>query len=130
MNPSKSKNEAYPLFVSWYQTFSYILDRTEAIPKSARFSLAGRMADEAREVLEDILAAIYAHETEKLIPLSRINLRLEKLRVFFRICFDRRYISEKQYGYISARIDEAGRMTGGWIKSLQAKEKKDISTKP
>jgi hypothetical protein len=107
---------SYPLFEHWYKTNNYILDRCEQLPKSVRFTISSRMMTLSMEVLELIIEAIYSKERKPI--LRKINLHLEKLRVFFRLCKDRRYISIQQYGQVSKMINEAGKMCGGWLKSL------------
>ncbi len=47
-----------------------------------------------------------------------INLRLGQLRILWRLCHDRRYISTQQYKHLSQLIDETGRMVGGWLRTL------------
>lgn len=104
----------YPLFVHWYQTLDWILSTVENFPKKARFSLASRLADIAIDTIELIIEAIYTKDRRHI--LDRINLYMEKQRVLFRIAHDRKYISMRQYEYISKAIDEAGKMAGGWRK--------------
>ncbi len=48
--------------------------------------------------------------------LKQANLNIEKLRMFFRISYSRKYISVRQYEYISRELNEIGAMIGGWIK--------------
>ncbi len=108
--------ENYPLFVKWTSVLDWILDKSEKLPKSIRFSLASRIADYALDIMEGIIEAIYSKE--KGILLDKINLDIEKLRVLFRICHQRKYISNTQYEYISKELDETGKMVGGWKKSL------------
>jgi hypothetical protein len=43
-------------------------------------------------------------------------MKLEKLRILFRICHSRHYISTRQYAYIAGCINESGKMCGGWMK--------------
>jgi hypothetical protein len=43
-------------------------------------------------------------------------MKLEKLRILFRICHSRHYISTHQYAYIAACINESGKLCGGWMK--------------
>lgn len=105
-------NNDYPLFAHWYSTLDWILSAVERFPKNARFSLASRTADCGLEVMECIVEAIYSRNRSYL--LDKANLSLEKLRVFFRISHDRRYISSGQYEHVMTAIDEAGRMAGGW----------------
>ena len=109
----------YPLFTHWLQSTDRIFDYVEKIPKKARFSLASRISDVCLNVMEHIVEAIYTKKREPI--LVEINLDLEKLRVFFRICHRRRYISTKNYETVSGNINEAGRMVGGWLKKRDEK---------
>ncbi len=101
----------------WYTQLDWILDKCEKLPRAARFTLARRMADESIDIIELIVEAIYTPQKQRRYKLKAINMKLEKLRIFFRICHDRQYISTQQYAYISEKVNEAGRMVGGWIKS-------------
>ena len=51
--------------------------------------------------------------------LKRINLYIEKLRVMFRISYKRKYMTIRQYEYISGLLDETGKMIGGWKKTSE-----------
>ena len=106
----------FPIFAKWYCIMEWILDKTEKMPVSVRFSLSNRIASFAIDNIEIITEAIYSKNKQKL--LRKLNLNIEKLRILFRLCYDKRYISEKQYVYISQNLNEAGKMCGGWIKSL------------
>jgi hypothetical protein len=108
------KTDNYPLFVHWSDSLDWILTTCDRIPKAQRFTLANRIATHSLDVAELIAEAIYTKERRPI--LKHINLKLEKLRILFRICHSRRYISTRQYAYIAARIDESGRMCGGWMK--------------
>lgn len=109
--------DEYPLYVHWYATLDWLLATAERFPKNARFSLASRIANLGLDVMEGVVECIYSKNRGFL--LDRINLNLEKLRIFMRIAHDRRYISTRQYEHISGELDTAGRMTGGWKKSLE-----------
>ena len=45
-------------------------------------------------------------------------LQLEKLRFFLRLAYEKNLFSSGLYRKLSEQIDELGRMTGGWYKSL------------
>ena len=109
-----SKNDNYPVFKKWYEILNWIMDRAEKYPKSVRFSFTNRLVNMSVDVLELVIEAIYTKERSYI--LRRINLYIEKLRVFFRLSYQRRYISIKQYEFISREIEEFGRMIGGWSK--------------
>lgn len=107
----------YPLFEHWYKTTDWILDRCDKMPKLARFVVVNRMANFTIDILELITEAIYSKQ--KIAFLQKINLNLEKLRIFFRLCKDRQYINISQYEYISIEINTAGKMCGGWLKQCK-----------
>lgn len=117
-------NENYPIFEKWSKILSWILDTTEKYPKSARFTVSGRIANIALDVMDKIIEAIYTKN--RLYILQTINLYIEKLRIFFRISMEKRYISIKQYEYISKELNEAGMMIGGWHRV--EKGRKSVST--
>ena len=108
--------ENYPLFVKWTTVLDWILDRSEKLPKDIRFSVTTRIANYSLDIMEGIIEAIYSKEKAR--ELDSINLDIEKLRVLFRICYRRKYISNTQYEYISRELEETGKMVGGWKKSL------------
>ncbi|MCK5539087.1 MAG: diversity-generating retroelement protein Avd [Bacteroidales bacterium] len=109
-----AKTIDYPIFELWYKNTDWILDKCEKMPKNVRFSVANRIADLAVENIELITDAIY--QKQKRIYLEKLNRNLEKIRILFRLSHDRRYISTKQYAYISEKINETGKMLGGWLK--------------
>jgi len=105
----------FPVFTHWYKTLDWILQRLEGFPKDVRFTIANRIASLSLDILEGIVEAIYTKDRKSI--LQGVNLRLEKLRILFRISMDRQYISIKQHEYISTQINETGRMIGGWMKT-------------
>ncbi len=107
----------YPLYVQWYSTLDWLLSAVERFPKNVRFSLASRISGIGLDVMEGVIESIYSRNRAFL--LDKINLNLEKLRIFMRISHDRKYISTRQYEHISQELNKAGRMTGGWRKSLE-----------
>lgn len=114
---SSEKNNQYPLFVSYYKTYTWILETMERMPRSIKFTLADRIIVISTVLLELIIETIYTKD--KIELLIKMNLLYEKLRIFFRILSEQRHISLKQYAYISEQINECGKMTGGWIKLIK-----------
>lgn len=110
------KKEA-PVFTLWMDVTNWILDRIDDFPKKVRFNISNRVATLVLEILEQIIEALY--KRKKILILRDINLKIEKLRVLLRICFNRNYLSAKQYEFIQEKLLEAGRMIGGWTKQKQ-----------
>ena len=109
-------NDDYPLFMKWSDTTDWILQTIERFPKSVRSTLSDRIINLTLDVLELIIETIYKKNKKE--KLGDINLNIEKLRVLFRIAYKRVCISDKQYEYISILLNESGKITGGWRKSL------------
>lgn len=109
--------KTYPLFEHWYKTANWILDRCDQMPKHTRFTISGRIANITLETLDLITEAIHTKDRQPL--LRSVNLHLERLRIFFRLCFDRRYISQSQYEFVQEAIQTAGKMCGGWLHATE-----------
>lgn len=107
----------YPLYVKWRYIVEYILDISSKYPKNVRFNLVDRLTNISLDVIELLVEAIYAKNKTQI--LHKTNLDIEKIRVLLQISVNKRYISLKQYGYISCEIDEAGKMLGGWLKQCK-----------
>lgn len=66
---------------------------------------------------------IEANETQgsKKRFLDRIDDQLKKLRVQIRLAKDMKYLSIRKHEIIVKKLDEIGRLLGGWIKSCDKK---------
>ncbi|MGH8021749.1 MAG: four helix bundle protein [Opitutaceae bacterium] len=107
-----------PLYTTFVEITGWSLDRTAALPKSQRFTFGQRIDNRTLDAVQLIVRAIYSARPKKAPLLAELNLVLEELRVLWRLVHDRRWISQQQLFHIIGRLDEAGRMTGGWLASL------------
>lgn len=112
-----ASTDSYPIFDEWYRTCDWILQTCDRMPKHTRFTINGRIANMGLDITALITEAIYTKDRAPI--LKQINLLLEQLRILFRLCKDRRYISLPQYEFIAAELNKCGKMAGGWIKSVQ-----------
>lgn len=99
----------------------WTLDRTAGLPRSHRFTFGERVDRMTLDGLELVIEATYAAAGAKGPPLRRLNLVLEKLRVLWRLIAARGWISQQQLRFVTGELDEIGRMTGGWLKSSDAR---------
>lgn len=105
----------------WQVFLTWLLPATGKFPRSVRFTLANRIDDLALDVAEDLVEARYEPRA-RAASLKRANLRLDKLRVLLRLAHDLQHLPHGAYEYASRRLDEAGRMLGGWARSLRGPE--------
>jgi len=109
-----------PLFVLWYDFSKWLLNKTEKFPKKIRFTLTNRIDNLALDIIEGIIEARYSRKKKDV--LRRVDLSMEKLRVLLRMCHDLEYLDSKGYEFASKKINEAGKMVGGWRKQQEGKE--------
>ncbi len=81
-----------PIFSLWTGITGWVLDRIDDFPKKVRFSMSNRIANLTLEVLELIIEALYRRK--KILILREINIKIEKLRVLLRICFNKKYLRQ------------------------------------
>ncbi|MCB9762744.1 MAG: diversity-generating retroelement protein Avd [Alphaproteobacteria bacterium] len=106
------------LYLHWEGFTRWLLQRTARFPRRLRFTLSNRIDGLALDVLERIIEARYGHE--RITALQRVNLDLEKLRLFLRIAHDENHLDHRAFAHACEQLEQAGRMTGGWLKKARA----------
>jgi hypothetical protein len=113
--------ETPPLYTVAGQLVGWTLDRTPDFPKSQRFTFGQRVDNLSLDCLQQVVRAIYSTGNQRHGYLSELNLKLEELRVLWRLIQQRGWITQRQLLYVGGVLDELGRMAGGWMKSQQKK---------
>lgn len=70
-------------------------------------------------MIEGIIKASISDRLEKLISLKNASVKLDLLKFFLQISWEIKSLNNKKYIKLSEKLDEIGRMLGGWIKSLK-----------
>jgi hypothetical protein len=105
-----------PIVVTqWYAYAKWVLERVEGFPKSQRFILGQRLSNHVLDVLELLVRASYARDKADL--LRQANEGIEMTRWIVRMAHDRKLLAPKQFEFSAVKINECGRMVGGWLKS-------------
>jgi len=100
-----------------YDLSLWLIAKVEKFPRSLRFSLGERLMDRSLDLLEALASAAYAKD--KMALLERANLSVTSLRFLLRMSFDLKLMGSDSQEFASAKIEEIGRMIGGWRKSLE-----------
>lgn len=103
------------------------------IPKCARYTIGARIENKFLDLLEFAYTAYFtktssAYFTEKEKKAEKISdciLCLDILKFLISVAWEGKLISNKQYEEISLKLDEIGKMLGGWKKSLENPQKKN-----
>jgi hypothetical protein len=88
----------------------------EKFPQRQRFLLGDRIQTAGLDILEGLIEATYSRGG-RLRLLEIVNVRLEKLRILFRIAMELRYLDLRRYEHAARSLDEIGRLVGGWMKA-------------
>ena len=86
------------------------------IPKYERYTLGEKIESAILETLELIVIANSASKFEKERYLSKANAKIETLKLLCRIGLNCKIIEHCVYLEFESDLQEAGRMTQGWIK--------------
>jgi hypothetical protein len=114
-----SQHEDLPVFRDWLAFIPRLFAITEKFPQKARFTFSARLENWALEILEKIIEARDARREQKGEILRAINLLIEKLRIFSRICQEQKFMSNNAYEAISRELHNVGTQIGGWLKEVQ-----------
>lgn len=91
---------------------------TEHYPKPQQY---GGLAEELRAATLALLSAIITtNETRARSDHATIDAHLKRLETMLSLSKDLRYISPDQHANLAMRLDEIGRMNGGWAKTATA----------
>ncbi|MFA5987882.1 MAG: diversity-generating retroelement protein Avd [Candidatus Paceibacterota bacterium] len=108
-----------PIFKKTYELYKEFYSLRNSVARQNRYTIWQRCENLILDILENILWASQLSKTEKLPILEKTSLRLNFLRVFFRLCKEIKVIDNKKYVLLEEDVDEIGRMLGGWIKSTK-----------
>jgi len=88
-------------------------------PKTSRYTLGAKVDTLFLDTIEHILAAIYAPAQDKIRELGHSITTLDALKFFLQISWEIHSLDTKKYLALSEKLDEIGRMLGGWRKGLE-----------
>jgi len=102
-----------PLFIKTYDMLLWLIPLTLKFPKSQRFLLAERLSGMALDFYDLILEAVQepVRQAERLDEADRL---LTKIRLYVRLSHDLGCLSPGQLEHAARRLDELGRLIGGW----------------
>ena len=100
---------AYLLWYGYYQ----------ALPKAHRHSLGQRVDALFVEIMEMIASASFLGRTEKL-PYVRLAIRkVDTLKLLLMVLWETKSLDNKKYIALSVKVEEIGKMLGGWSGQIQ-----------
>ena len=102
-------------YLLWYGYFP-------TIPKAHRYTLATKIDNLLVESIEAIAVASFTARPDKL-PHVRLAMRkLDTFKVMLLVLWETKSVDDKKYLALSQKVDEVGRMLGGWLGQLLKNE--------
>jgi hypothetical protein len=95
------------------------------IPKGARYTIGVRIENRFLDLLELSYVAYFSKKEEKAENIVKCVLILDTLKFLVHTAWEGKLISHAQYTDIGDKLEEIGRIFGGWKKSLENPEKKN-----
>lgn len=101
-----------------YEFLKFMIGVVKHFPRDQKFLIADRMQNMVSDVLEIFIEAYYSSGKGKKAKLLQANIYLEKLRYYVRLCHELGFYNSRKYAIIMEKIQEIGKINGGWIKSI------------
>ena len=93
--------------------------------KGSRYTIGNRIENKFLDLLELSYTAYFNKKENKSEKIAECILVLDALKFIITVAWEGKLISNKQYEEIALKLDEAGKMFGGWKKSLTNPDKKN-----
>ena len=90
-------------------------------PKNLRYTLGEKIDSTFIQVLESLFIAGYESKNDKLPTIRLATRKTDILKFFLQVSWELKALDNKKYILISEKMDELGRMIGGWKKGLESK---------
>ena len=88
------------------------------IPRDSRYTLGTKIDALFIETAEPIFIATYLSREQKPPYLRKAAAQLDLVKFFLQILWEIQSLDNKKYVALSEKLDEIGRMLGGWIRQL------------
>ena len=95
------------------------------IAKGARYTLGARIENKFLDLLELSYAAYFTERDKKAEKIAECIFVTDTLKFLVSVAWEGKFISDKQCEEIAVKLEEIGKMLGGWKKSLDNPEKKN-----
>lgn len=89
------------------------------MPKISRQTIGNKIDLLILELITNILKAAYAPKAEKLHVIREASAILDTTKLLLKVSWKAKAVDNKRYLSISEKLDELGKMLGGWQKSFR-----------
>jgi len=95
------------------------------IQRGARHTIGARIENKFLDLLELAYISYFTEKERKNEKITECILVLDTLKFLISVAWEGKLISNRQYEEVILKLDEVGKMFGGWRNSLKNTEKKN-----
>ncbi|NTW75913.1 MAG: four helix bundle protein [Candidatus Moranbacteria bacterium] len=103
-----------PVLQKLKETYILWFDYYRILPKTHRYSLGKRIDDLFAASIEAVSQAGFLSREKKLPYVQYAIRKVDTIKVFLMILWETKSLDDNKYLALSLRLDEIGRMLGGW----------------
>lgn len=105
-----------PLFTKTFDFLAWLVPCTNHFPRLHRHTITRRLLDAALNFQECVLEANSLRGRHRAFRLEDADGHLNKVRLYLRLAYQWRWITQGQYQHAGRMVAELGRLLGGWQK--------------
>ncbi|MBI4437526.1 four helix bundle protein [Candidatus Uhrbacteria bacterium] len=107
-----------PVFQLIYDVLKEMHLARRAFSKAEKYTLGETIERSGLDALMNIIEAGQLKREWKIPAIDRALLSVEKVKIGLRLAHDLQELPERRYLILQEMLDKAGRMLGGWKKSI------------
>lgn len=112
--------DSLPIINKTYETYKAIIDINNKLEKRSRYSVGLSLENSILDCMEVLVMAKNAPKTLKAGYLIKASSKLEVSILKLRLLLELRLANETKIFQLQTKLEEIGRMLGGWLKSVQS----------
>jgi len=101
------------------------VDFVPHMTKSSRFTIGARIENRFLDLLELAHTTYFTEKDKKAEKITECILLLDTLKFLISVAWEGKIIPNHKFEELAQKLEEAGRMFGGWKKNLDNPEKKN-----
>ena len=113
--------KAKEAYMFWY-------DCCQTLTKNHRYTLGQRIDNLFCDLIEAMVTACFLSKQEKLPYIRHAIRKADTLKIFLMILWETKSLDNKKYLELSVKLEEIGRMLGGWQGQVLKQNSPDIKT--
>lgn len=117
--PSLSLSDSASILFRVKEGYLLWMNIVPHIPRGSRYTIGSRIENKFLDLLELTYIAYFTEKEKKSEKLSGCILTLDTLKFLIAVAWEGKVISNKHCEDVSVKLEEVGRMFGGWKKNLE-----------